>query len=275
MKLLLIPFFSVIFFGASFAQDVTTPLPVKRGWHWYETKPKKEESKEEQTKPSLHDYKLTELWEMDTDKFQGILTSIQKEAVRKPTVESVKEYYVIQDIARKKALAYANTAGVVMQMYPELSLQRDIPNAVPGITARIKQQTQEIATKINQSSNDFALLYFHSPSCEYCVQQNQIVGLFESKYGWPVKKIDVTQNPDSAARFRVNGVPFLLLVAKSSKETMPISVGVVSLTDLEERIYRGVRLLKKDIRPDEYSLYDFQRGGGLDTAAPTTKDQER
>ena len=39
----------------------------------------------------------------------------------------------------------------------------------------------------------------------------------------------------------------------------------VSLNDMEERIYRGMRLLAGETTMEDYSLYDFQKGGAFDT----------
>ena len=45
---------------------------------------------------------------------------------------------------------------------------------------------------------------------------------------------------------------------------MIVSSGVVSLPDIEERIYRGVRLLEGETTVDSYSTYDYQKGGVRD-----------
>jgi len=279
---LLILSFSIVSLTEGFApaQGLETEPTIKRGWFWYEINPPEEKLSEEKpnqdkpdqqkTKklPSLSDYSLQELWEMHPDQFQAILMELQKKAVMKPTIESVREYYIIQDIARRKALAFANVAATVMQMYPGLSLQAEVPSVVPGINARVRQQINEITSKINASKGDFALLYFYSPYCEFCTEQNQIIDLFRSKYGWKIKAINITVDPAASEKFRINGIPYILLISRLSQESIPISVGVVSLLDMEQRIYRGIRLLNAEIKPEEYSMYEFQRGTGLDPTMP-------
>ena len=59
----------------------------------------------------------------------------QKKAVMSPTEANVREYYSIQDIARRKSLAFANVTAAVMQKHPELSLAKDYPTATPGRSA--------------------------------------------------------------------------------------------------------------------------------------------
>ena len=70
--------------------------------------------------------------DMHPDDFQALLTDFQKKAVWRPTPENVEEYYYVQDIARRKALAFTNVAEYVMQKDPELSLSKDYPTVVPG-----------------------------------------------------------------------------------------------------------------------------------------------
>lgn len=260
--------------AAELPKEAPEGIGPKQGWWWYEKAPEKKEEKKETEKapnpaPSLSSHSPEELWNMHPDAFQALLMSIQKQAVRAPTIENVKEYYAIQDIARRKALAFANVAALVVQKYPELSLEGDFPNALPGKAAKVRQQTAEVSQKIDQSKGDFALLYFYSPTCHFCAEQNEILGYFLEKYrGWQIRKIDISRNAELAEEFKVRAVPFLMLIHKNSKDFMPISIGVVALTDMEERLYRGIRVLGKEITPEEFSMYEFQRGGGFDPSEP-------
>lgn len=273
----LILFFSLIFLATVVrAEDLIREAPetIKHGWWWYERKPEKREEKKEEKKeearklPSLSEYALEDLWGMHPDDFQPLLMAFHKKAVMAPTIENVREYYVVQDIAKRKALAFTNVAATVLQKFPELSLERDYPNAVPGKLAKVRMQAEELAAKINEAREHFALIYFYSPSCGYCAEQNEILNFFISKYRWQVRAVDISRDSTLAEMFHVREVPYLMLIHKESEEFMPVSIGVVSLSQMEERVFRGIRLLGKEISPEEYSMYDFQRGGGFDPTAP-------
>ena len=69
-------------------------------------------------------------------------------------------------------------------------------------------------------------------------------------------------------RFGIETVPALILIYRDSKEHIPVSAGVASLSDIEERLYRGIRLLKGEITPENWSLHEFQKGQGFDARAP-------
>jgi len=253
----------------------------KRGWYWYERipeKPKeakeKQEPKQEQKQeqkivtrklPSLKEYPTEQLWNMHPDDFQKVLSEFHKKAVMKPTEENMYEYLVVYDIARRKSLAVANVQTAMMQKHPEFNVGSDYPIVAPGRGAYTRATNKEIANKITSGKNDFGLIYFYADNCEYCIEQNNILKYFIDKYKWETKKIEVNTNPRIASRFNVETVPYLMLIYKKSDDYFPVSSGVISVNDMEERIYRGMRLLAGEITMDEYSIYDFQKGGTFDT----------
>ena len=212
--------------------------------------------------------------DMYPDDFQALLTDFQKKAVWRPTPENVEEYYYVQDIARRKALAFTNVAGYVMQKDPELSLSKDYPTVIPGQNALVRSREKEVKERIMRAKGDYGLLFFYSPTCEYCVEQEKIMGFFEEQYGWEIKRIDFTREKGLADMFGVTIVPTILLVYRDSTEAIPVSAGVISMSEMEDKIYRGVRLLAGEITPQEYSIYDFQKGGAFDVTAPAMKGKK-
>ncbi len=255
---MLIPFFSLFF---SF--QIEAYGEEKIGWWWYEVSPPPKEKTDPKTQPmSLP--KVTELWEMDADRFQETLTATLKKAVQTPSVENVKDYLTIQDIARRKAMAFANVASFVTQTVPGLSTEKDFPITNPGKLAVLTTEAQEIALKLNEEKNDFALLFFYSPTCDFCVAQNGVLQYFIDKYHWEIRPINILEQSDFAGKFNVRAVPYIILISRTSKDFLPISAGVISLMDLEERVFRSIRILKKEIKPNQYSLYDFERDGVFD-----------
>lgn len=220
----------------------------------------------------MTDYSTEQLWDMHPDDFQALLMEFQKKAVQRPTEENVLEYLSMQDLARRKAAVYANVASYVIQKHAGLDLGRDYPVAAPGVVARVKMQKEEISATIHAAADDHALLYFFSPNCHYCIEQQQILRFFTDRYGWQVKGIDVTKNRPAASRFNITITPALLLIGRGREEYIPVASGVVALEDLEQRLYRSIRLLHGEITPQSYSVYDFQKGGGLDPESILQKE---
>lgn len=257
----------------------------KTGYWWYqdpqkeEKKEKKEEKKEKQEKekdkkrslPSLKDFTYEQLWNMHPDDFQSLLMDFQKKAVMTLKPEDVYEYYVVQDLARRKSLAFANLASYTIQRHPELDVGKDYPIVFPGRNAYIRMMDDERKAVIASSRDDFGLLYFYSPTCPYCKEQDEILRFFVNKYNWEMKKVNIETNPSLSARFGIATVPALVLIYKYSADYLPVSAGVVSLIEVEEGIYRGIKFLKGEISPEEWSMYGFQKGSTLDPGSQDLK----
>ncbi len=275
----LIATYSLILATAGSADDKTQNdyyRDSKRGYWWYEKEPEKPKEERDDKKasadqkkvPSLKDYSKEQLWNMHPDDFKALRDEFLKKAVQLPSEENVREFYIVNDIARRKALAFTNVTGYVMQKYPDLSVNKDYPVAAPGMNALTKQKTEEIEKVIRNSQDDFGLIYFYSPTCQYCIEQDSILYFFLKKYGWDIKRVDVNTDSRLVGRFGVSSTPYILLVYRNSPDYIPVSAGVISMAEMEDKLYRGIRLLKGEISPEEYSLYEFQKGGSFDVNSP-------
>ena len=241
---------------------------MKHGWWWYEVQVDKDQKQVKKSYvPSLKDYSREELWNMHPDDFHALITAFQKKAVQAPTEENVHEFYTMVDIMRRRAQAFQNVAEVVWMKNPELILGRDYPASRLGDNTRNRIRYEEIEAKIATSAEDFGFVYFYSETCEFCQAQNGVVKYFSDKYHWPIKKVEINREPEFAAQFHVETVPFILLVYKNTGSSLPVAVGVVAIDELEKNIYRGIRLLAGDIKPEEFNMYDYERGGVFDPDA--------
>ena len=151
--------------------DVQGPV-AKRGWWWYQKEPvKQKEKKKEEEKaptaapvPELKNYTMKDLWEMPPSKFRPLMKALLDKAIQDPTASNVRDYYVVLDIARRKSLAFTNVAAYVWQKYPRLSTGKDYPVAAPGRNAMFSEQYSDVERTIEAARDDFALLYFYSPT---------------------------------------------------------------------------------------------------------------
>ena len=240
----------------------------KRGWYWYEKEPQKSktlaEKRPQRRLPSLKDYTYEELWNMYPDDFQALLNKFMKKAVQHPTEQNIMDYLIMQDIARRKAAAFTAAFGFVTQTHPELTTSDVYPITTPGQASRTRSILSEVDSTIRASASDFALIMFVKPGCGFCDAQAAILKYFTENYHWPIRTIDIEQNPNAAARFNVTLVPTILVVAKHSGRYLPVSVGVVSLADLKKRLYRSIRYLRGEITPQQWFMYDFEKGKSTD-----------
>jgi len=257
----------------------------KRGWYWNEKIPEKKKKEKKAANdnkvndkkhfiPDIKNYSAEQLWNMHPDDFQDLLLAFHKKSVMSPTESNIKDYIYMQDVARRKALAVTNVTAFVTQKYPEYNMVQDFPTATPGRGSLTRQQISEVKNTIYGAKGKYGILYFQSHNCNYCKEQSGILKYFIDKYGWDIKQIDIDKNPSVAARFNTQTVPYIVLVSREKQDYMPISVGVISLDDMEYKLYKGIKLLSGELTPEEYSIYDFQRGGTLDVTVPVKKEKK-
>jgi len=257
---------------------------TRHGWFWYEDPPPVQDEPEVKPDsasplprniPSLDHYSIEELWNMYPDDFQELLNVLQKKAVQTPTEQNIMEYLTMQDIARRKALAYTNATMYVTQKHSELfNVNHVYPTAGPGITARVRMQQNEIFQTISRAGNDHALIFFVSPGCGFCAKQAGILAYFKDKYGWQIKTVDISRNINAAARFNITITPTLLLIKKGQEKYMTVTSGVIALSELERKLYRAIRYLQGNTQGDNFLMYDFQKGSAFDPTSILDKGRQ-
>lgn len=277
LKALLFLFFSFGLVICVYAADPPTSYykDAKRGYYWYEVVPQKPDetkkdevdNKEKRKAPVTKSYE--ELWVMHPDDFQKYVTEVQKYAVQFPTEENVERYYYTNMIATKKAKAFASVAAVIGQKNPDLSTEGTYPITAPGIKARTLIKGNEQEAVLNSAKNNFGLIMFESRGCGFCDSQKGILSFFIRKYKWPIKYVDIHDNPALVAVVGVEQTPTLILIKNGVKDFMPISSGVISMDEMVDRIYKAVRYLNGDIKPEQMEMHEYQRNTPDDPLTPT------
>jgi conjugal transfer pilus assembly protein TraF len=252
--------------------DVNFYKEKKTGWWWYQD-PKPEIKNKEEDKFNLKPVKIVPsitgipdetLWNLHPDQFQELLLELQKKAVQNPTESTMADYTRMLDMARRKSVIFANASVLYVQQHPEYDVAAADPITTPGRVATTKQTAQDIEDKINWAAGNYGIIYFYSPECQYCEAQTPILKYFVDKYKWEIQPYDTKTDSKVAEAFNVTVTPTILIVGRKNDEYLIVSSGVISLPDMEERIYRGIRLLEGETSVENYSTYDYQTGGALD-----------
>lgn len=244
------------------------------GWWWYKDPPKKPKNKEKKTEQPVYTvYTYKQLWNMYPDAFQKILKIALRQAVQHPTEANVKQYLTMQDIARRKASAYTNVVSYVIQKNPQLSVYKDYPQNVPGIRSRTGQMYADIERTLLQQREHYALIFFWKPGCGYCTMEKDILAAFQDKTGWRIQPINIQEQPGAAIRFNIRFTPEVILIKKGSPKWIPVATGVLAGNRLEQNIYRAIQFFEGKTTPQNWTLYDFQKGSSFDLSEPPVKDE--
>lgn len=250
-----------------------------KGWWWYDREPPKqeEEKKPEDKKPepekkarkykSLKGISEEKMWDMDPKDLGELWDDMRARAFRKPTEQNVRDFWRVNEVTRKKAFAFTQVSDYAWQKNPELTTKGDYPIATPGRVAQVTMSESEKRGKLAANRNNFALVMFTKSGCGYCSEQAGILKWFTQTTGWTVKEVDIAQNPGMAARFGVSITPTIILIQKGNQDYFPVTAGVASADEITDRTFKAVRILNKEVSPEQFDLYDFQRGGGYDVSS--------
>ena len=174
----------------------------------------------------------------------------------------------MQEIASKRSLAYANVAAYVRQKNPQLGVP-EYSLATPGMVASTRTRNGEMERRIHTAKNDYALLYFYSPECEFCRAQDGILRYLQEKYDWEIRAYEMTSG--LASRLNVTVAPSTVLIYRNSRDYIPVSAGVMSLTDIEQRLYRGISFSPAKTRPGISPCMSSRRGDPTTSITRQTK----
>lgn len=223
------------------------------GWHWYEPQPlkteqqKKEEDSKEKKVPNPEAPKMPEGPLEQLEAFKQEIRYLKAKAMIEPTFENLKAYMEIQKEVMDRASAFSNQWLQVLYRTPHLDRTLEWPVSQVGRHAYLDEQRKTLERRIKDLSKTHGLFFFYSTGCAYCKHFAPIVKSFASKYGWNVIAISMdggllpefpkaTPNNGTAEALGIQSLPTLMAVDPTREEIVPLSYGLSTHDQLEERI---------------------------------------
>jgi len=235
---------------------------LKKGWYWYEVT--QEESEEDAVEKQLKERAPIPpppseevMMDMHPEEIRELLNAQHEQAIWRPTEDNVKNYLMVQDVMRKKAVALSAAQSYVVMTTPELNSNKEYPLNKVGMNDYLADRRSEVGEQLSKYREKYGLIFFVEKTCTFCVTQNSILQNFADRYGWNVAVIDIKENPRMALRFNVEYTPQIIVVKRNSKKWMPVALGVEPITRLEDNTYRAIRMFEKNSRPDQFFSMDF------------------
>jgi conjugal transfer pilus assembly protein TraF len=209
------------------------------GWHFYCDREKEEA--EENGSPEVAAQLLKQTKET--------LETLKATAVMFPTESNIKNYITYQRQVLNNAQKFSATWQKVVWQNPELDYQVKHPISVVGNQVNNEIKAEEKYKVISQLKERYGLFFFYSSKCPYCHQFSPILRVFMQHYGlevmpismdggvlpdWPNTKFNKSQA--SSLGMAGKPVPAVLLFDSKTQEVIPISFGLVTVDELENRI---------------------------------------
>lgn len=215
-----------------------------QGWHWYESQSFKDEKKPLVKKMKKHHQPSASIRLLQ---FKQELKRRLDQALMSPTVAHLKSYMSLQKAMMDRAQKFGTTWMEVVYRHPELDYTATHPVNQAGIFTAAASKKKTIERKIQALSHTHGLFFFFKGDCDYCHAFAPIVKSFSQKYGWHVLAIsmdgstlkdfpDALRDNGAAERLHVTHFPTLLAVHPKDQTVIPISYGLTSHDQMEERI---------------------------------------
>lgn len=244
----------IILFSAqnSFAASKNYCEEYGLGWHFYcqnEQKDVKEKPSPIASKQSEEDYaeKLSEI--------KKTLDAKKAKAVIYPTEENIKDYMAYQQTILDRSGAFADQWRRVLWKTPELDYTLKRPVSKVAKETWTDNRNSDIASTIRNINERYGVFFLFRSDCHFCHRYSTILKAFQQKYGITIMPISMDGGGlPEWGKFAVNNgqiqkmgveitsVPATILFDKQTRQMIPVGFGVLSHSDLEERIYAVTKL---------------------------------
>ena len=178
---------------------------------------------------------------------QERLSQLRMVYLMSPTPENVKAYIELQEKVFARSALATDVWRRVLWASPELQYQGR-PTNQTGLVAYDQQYGRNVRSGLSGLAQTHGLYFFFRSDCPFCHAMAPTLKAIEQSYG--IKIIAISLDGKGIAEFPkaildngqaqalgVRSVPAYFLASPSSKTVMPLGTGVVSLGDLEDRIY--------------------------------------
>jgi len=247
------------------AQGAGQPQGQRQGYWWYEApKQKPDEKIEPETlaKPVIPP--MAELATWTPPKIRKLIEEQRDYAATVLTVDAVADFWRLQDFARRKARAFAGVTQIAMLQYPELNSKSANPMVGDARSELSAEKDAIRRSYLRAHAGEFALVMLSRTTCGYCRVQWPIIQRFQEEMGWQVTLMDLDKRPDLSARFGVEITPTTMIIRRGSQQRMVIASGVEAYPNLAQTAYQAVRLLRGDIRPEQFMTGPGEDAGFFD-----------
>jgi len=223
------------------------------GWHFYCQDQKKEEQEKvtetKQVPENQEDYaeKLAEI--------KKTLENKKSKAVIYPTEENIKDYMAYQQVILNQSGTFADQWRRVLWKTPDLDYTLKRPVSKVGKESWVDQRNLDVADTIKHINDRYGIFFLFSSTCPHCHRYSPILKSFQQKYGIKIMAVSMDGgglpewdqfmvNTGQVAKMgiKVEAVPATILFDKTTRQVIPVGFGVLSHSELEERIYAQTKL---------------------------------
>ena len=213
----------------------------REGWFWY-----RDPLPPKPRPPSTTPKKPKDL--ADFESLQQRLEELKRVAVMNPSDTNLLAYMRFQRMVMEKSQVFADRWQRLVWSAPDLDYGLSgRPTNAMAINVFDDQQRDRDAQTVRTLAATHGLIFVFRSDCPFCHRFAPILKRFEQDYGMTVLAISLDggtlpdypdARPDNgmAARLNATAVPALYLTAPARREIRPVGFGLMSMSDLLERV---------------------------------------
>lgn len=177
-------------------------------------------------------------------------------AVYDPTPEHVEQYMSAQKEIIEKASLFSEVWALVLLKNPELSSLSEQQTSTFGLRAQHQLQETRQQHLLDSLSQDHFLLLFVKAEEPYLDVAVEIGKAFSEKNNWHFKTVVIgegatfesgyEQDRGLSEKLKIEVTPSWFIAQPESFATLPIGVGLISVSELEDNITKQVRSISND-----------------------------
>jgi conjugal transfer pilus assembly protein TraF len=179
---------------------------------------------------------------------QQRLETLKRVAVMNPTDDNLMAYMRFQRMVMDRSQVFADRWQRLVWREPSLDYASDgRPTNTLAIAAFDERQKERDTATVRQLATTHGLIFVFRSDCPFCHRFAPVLKRFAQQHGLTVLAVSLdggtlpeypNARPDNgiAARLNARAVPAIYLTQPSRREFRPVSFGLMSDTDLLERI---------------------------------------
>ncbi len=214
----------------------------REGWWWYiDPRIEKEKEQSKDITKQLSEIKNIEDLRKEVERLRNA-------AIMEPTRGNIETYLYAQKFIMDKSTVFADSWRRVVWQTPDLDYSLVRPTNSNGIMRFNEERGKNEKNYIvEMAQQGYGIFFFYSSTCPFCHEMAPVLRLFESMYGMRVLAIsvdggpiegfpDAKQDNGASKRLGVETMPALYLVSSREKNVMPIGFGMLSISEIVDRI---------------------------------------
>lgn len=249
-------FFLIIFTSSAKADESNYCAKYKLGWNFTCDSKIEEEISVKEVKKDLTKQKEDQSdYAEQLARIKQTLEDKKAKAVIYPTEDNIKDYMSYQQKALDRSGIFADQWRRVLWKNPELDYTQKRPVSKVGKESWIDQRNQDVADTIKNINERYGIFFLFLSTCPHCHRYSPILKSFQDKYGITIMPVSmdggllpewdnvmVNRGQVEKMGIEVSSVPATILFDKETRKVMPVGFGVLTHSELEERIYAITKL---------------------------------